>query len=107
MRRRARYEKRLGKGDCMATRRDGPLHRLRRSKVALVPGLAFTAAVGIVALGLAAMERRVLAHELLEPLVLALLLGMLLRTCAAVPTRAEPEIAYAAKQVLEGAIVLL
>lgn len=86
---------------------DGSLLQPRRPKLALVPGLAFTAAAGLVALGLAAVERRILGHELLEPLVLALLLGMLLRTFGAVPTRAEPGIAYAAKQILEGAIVLL
>jgi uncharacterized integral membrane protein (TIGR00698 family) len=80
---------------------------MRRRWGALLPGLALTAATGLLALGLAGLERHFLGQQPLEPLVLALLLGMSLRTFLVVPARAEPGIAFAAKQILEGAIVLL
>jgi len=82
---------------------------LRRPYRSLVPGLIFTAAVGGVALVLAAIEKQIFTQEILEPLVLALILGMLIRTFAntKIPVVVEPGIAYAAKQVLEFAIVVL
>ncbi len=92
-----------------ATRWDWVPTWLKRPYRALVPGLIFTAAVGGVALVLAAIEKRIFTQEILEPLVLALILGMLIRTFAntKIPVVVEPGIAYAAKQVLEFAIVVL
>ena len=81
--------------------------RVWRGWGSLLPGLALTAGIGLAAWWVAGLERRFLGHQPLEPLVLALLLGMSLRTFCRVPARAEPGIAYAAKQVLEGAIVIL
>ncbi len=80
---------------------------LKRPYRSLVPGLLFTAAVGVVALVLAAVEKRLFTYEIIEPLVLALVIGMLIRTFAPIPATLEPGIAYAAKQVLEFAIVIL
>lgn len=90
-----------------ATRWDWAPAWLKRPYRSLVPGLLFTVAVGIVALILAAIEKGVFSFEVIEPLVLALVIGMLIRTFATVPATLEPGIAYAAKQVLEFAIVIL
>jgi uncharacterized integral membrane protein (TIGR00698 family) len=81
--------------------------RIWRHSGILLPGLVLTAATGVLAIGLAATERRFLGQQPLEPLVLALLLGMILRTFFVVPARAEAGIAFAGKQILEVAIVLL
>lgn len=90
-----------------STRWDGVPAWLKRPYRSLIPGLLFTAAVGGVSLLLAAVEKRLFTFEVIEPLVLALVIGMLIRTFATVPATLEPGIAYAAKQVLEFAIVIL
>jgi uncharacterized integral membrane protein (TIGR00698 family) len=80
---------------------------LRRPYRSLVPGLLFTVVIGVAALLIGAVEKRLFGQEILEPLVLALVIGMLIRTFARIPAQVEPGIAYAAKQVLEFAIVIL
>ncbi len=79
----------------------------RKPYRAIAPGLLFTGGVGAVAYLIALGEERILGYQVLEPLVLALVFGMLIRTFARVPAWAEPGIAYAAKQMLEFAIVIL
>src|SRR6185503_12560366 len=73
----------------------------------LLPGLALTTLVGVVAKLLEAGERRWLGNPILEALVLAILIGMIVRTSWTPGIRWEPGIAFAAKTVLEVAIVLL
>jgi uncharacterized integral membrane protein (TIGR00698 family) len=73
----------------------------------LAPGLALCAAVSALAYGLALLETRLFDRAWLETLVLAILLGAALRTSWAPPPRFAPGMAFAAKSLLELAIVLL
>lgn len=73
----------------------------------LAPGLALAAAVTLAAAALQWLELRVLDQPIVEALVLAILLGMVVRTAWTPPARNEPGIRFAGKQVLEAAIVLL
>jgi uncharacterized integral membrane protein (TIGR00698 family) len=73
----------------------------------LLPGLALAAAVTLAAWALQAAEVRWFGHAVVEALVLAMLLGIAVRTAWTPPERYEPGIAFAGKQVLEAAIVLL
>lgn len=72
-----------------------------------LPGIALAAGLTIVAILLATLEKRVFDYEILEPLVLGLILGIAVRSIWGVPAIFLPGIAFAAKQVLEFAIVLL
>jgi uncharacterized integral membrane protein (TIGR00698 family) len=71
------------------------------------PGLALAIALAWVSVGIAAAETRWLGYTAIDALVIAILGGMLLR--AALPTSEwmEPGIDFAAKNLLEVAIVLL
>ena len=73
----------------------------------LAPGLALAAALTLAAWALQALELRFMDQAVVEALVLALLLGMIVRTAWTPPPRYEPGIKFAGKQVLETAIVLL
>lgn len=73
----------------------------------LLPGLLLAAAITAVAFGVARVEEALLGHAVLEPLVLALLLGLVVRAAWTPPASAEPGIAFAGKQLLEFAIVVL
>ncbi len=73
----------------------------------LVPGIALVIAIGLVAAGAQAIEERLLGHAVIEALVIAILLGVVVRNVREVPASADPGIAFSAKQVLEFAIVLL
>lgn len=73
----------------------------------LLPGLLLAAAITAIAVGIASVEEVVLGHAVLEPLVLALLLGLAMRAAWTTPATAEPGIAFAGKQLLEVAIVVL
>jgi uncharacterized integral membrane protein (TIGR00698 family) len=74
---------------------------------AVAPGVLFAAAITAVAFGIAEIEEIFLDHAILEPLVLALLLGLVVRAVWQPPATWEPGIAYAGKQLLEFAIVVL
>lgn len=73
----------------------------------LLPGLALAAAVTLVAIVIAEIETALIGYPLLEPLVLALILGVAIRALWQPPAITAPGIAYSAKQVLELAIVLI
>lgn len=77
------------------------------SPAALLPGAVLALAVTAGAFAVAAAETRLLGSPVLEPLVVAILLGMLLRSAWAVPARLEPGIAFAAGPLLELAVCLL
>ena len=72
-----------------------------------LPGVLLAAAVTLVALVVAEIETLIIGYALLEPLVLALILGVVLRAFWQPPGIMEPGIAFSAKQVLEFAIVLI
>ena len=73
----------------------------------LLPGLALSAGLALAAWLLQRAETALLRHAVVEALVLALVLGMLVRTAWVPPRRFDAGIAFTAKQVLETAIVLL
>ena len=73
----------------------------------ILPGTALAAAVGLVSAGVAAIEVRVFGHPVVEGLVVAILLGMLLRTAWSPPVRLEAGVSFAAREVLEVAVLLL
>jgi uncharacterized integral membrane protein (TIGR00698 family) len=80
--------------------RVAPLHRI-------VPGLALAVAVVLIALGVASLEVKLFGRAVIDALVVAILLGMLLRSAWSAPPSIEPGIAFAAKEVLEVAVLLL
>lgn len=77
------------------------------SVAALAPGVGLAALVGGAAWLAARAEERALGHPVIEALVLAILLGMLVRTLWTPPARARAGVAFTAKQVLEAAVLLL
>ena len=73
----------------------------------LLPGVALAAAVGFVSLGIAGVEERVFGHPIVEGLVVAILLGMIVRTVWSPSARLEAGVSFAAKEILEVAVLLL
>src|SRR5437762_1875289 len=71
------------------------------------PGILLAAAVGVLSIAIARVEARVFGHPLIEGLVVAILLGMIVRTAWAPPERVDVGIQFTAKQVLEAAVFLL
>jgi uncharacterized integral membrane protein (TIGR00698 family) len=74
---------------------------------ARLPGLLLASSIALVAWGIAWLETRRFGHPIVEGLVVAILLGMLVRTLWRVPQQAEPGIRLAAKGLLETAILLM
>lgn len=74
---------------------------------ARAPGLALVVVVALVAHWLAAFEVRTWGRTFVDPLVLAILIGMLVRAVLGAREVLEPGIGFAAKDVLEVAVVLL
>ncbi|TWI42179.1 putative integral membrane protein (TIGR00698 family) [Pseudoduganella flava] len=72
-----------------------------------LPGLALCAAVTLAATALGHAEALLLGRAWLEPLVLAILLGSLLRTARPLPAATAPGIHLGAKTLLEVAVLLL
>lgn len=73
----------------------------------LLPGLALSIAIAGAAIVLARVEALAMGHSWLEPLVLAILLGTILRTAWALPASFAPGISCAAHTVLEVAVMLI
>src|SRR5215469_12219895 len=73
----------------------------------LVPGLLLCVAITLVAMLLQAAEVRAVGQPYLEALVLALLIGVAVRSLWKPPARFDPGIALSAKFLLECAIVML
>ncbi|MGJ4948741.1 YeiH family protein [Bradyrhizobium sp. HKCCYLS20291] len=80
--------------------------RLRRH-ASLIPGLLLCLAVCIVSIGLEFFERRLFAHPYVEALVLAILLGMAVRSFWKPSECWQAGIAFSAKRLLEIAVMLL
>ena len=74
---------------------------------ALLPGIALCIAVTLTSLGAQAAEERVFGHPYIEALVVAILLGIALRTAWQPSPRWRIGIAFSAKQLLEVAVMLL
>jgi uncharacterized integral membrane protein (TIGR00698 family) len=79
----------------------------RLPPLSFVPGFAAAAAVSIAALAGGAIEERAFGRAIMEPLVLAILIGMVVRTLLGAAPRAEPGVRFVAKEVLELAVCLL
>ena len=73
----------------------------------LMPGILLCAGVTLVALGLARLEEVLFGRAWLEALVLAILLGTVVRTAWKPGPRWKPGIDFSAKMLLEVAVVLL
>lgn len=86
----------------------GPRPEARIARLtALIPGILLCILVAGVSAGLEAAERRWFAHPYVEALVLAILLGMAVRSFWNPPLRWQAGIAFSAKQLLEVAVMLL
>ena len=73
----------------------------------LLPGIALCIGVTLVCMGAQAAEERVFGHPYVEALVLAILLGMVIRTFWQPGASWRAGIAFSAKQLLEVAVMLL
>jgi uncharacterized integral membrane protein (TIGR00698 family) len=73
----------------------------------IAPGIVLSIVVGLAAVALAAAEERVFGHAVVEGLVLAILLGMIIRSVWTPPEMVDAGVAFVAKQVLEVAVLLL
>lgn len=73
----------------------------------LLPGIALSAAVSLASLAIANVETRAFGHPIIEALVVAILLGMLVRTLWALPRATDAGVGFTAKQILEVAVFLL
>jgi uncharacterized integral membrane protein (TIGR00698 family) len=74
---------------------------------ALLPGVGLSALVALISLGAQHLEERVFGHPYIEGLVIAIVLGMAIRTAWQPDLRWRAGIAFSAKQVLEVAVALL
>ncbi|MCR0984527.1 YeiH family protein [Roseomonas populi] len=73
----------------------------------LLPGVTLCSTVSLAALGLARIEEAAFGRAWLETLVLAILLGVAIRTAWRPGARWKPGIDFSAKMLLEVAVVLL
>jgi uncharacterized integral membrane protein (TIGR00698 family) len=73
----------------------------------LIPGIALCGAVTLGAFVLQGVETALIGHPPLEALVLAILLGAVVRSCWTPDSKFRPGVTFAAKALLEVAVVLL
>ena len=73
----------------------------------LVPGIIASVLVSLAAIGGGWIEEAVFRRAIIEPLVLAILIGMVVRTARGDRAQEEPGVRFVAKQVLEVAVFLL
>jgi uncharacterized integral membrane protein (TIGR00698 family) len=73
----------------------------------LAPGIALSVLISLISLGLQYFEERTFDHPYLEALVIAIVLGMAVRTAWQPSARWRAGIAFSAKQILEVAVTLL
>jgi uncharacterized integral membrane protein (TIGR00698 family) len=81
--------------------------RLAKTLAAIAPGLLLCAAVSLAAIGLQGVEQRLFGRAWLESLVLAILVGTLVRTVWAPSALWCAGIGFSARTVLEVAVMLL
>jgi uncharacterized integral membrane protein (TIGR00698 family) len=75
--------------------------------IALAPGVLLCMGLASISSGLEATERRLFMHPYVEALVMAILLGMAIRSFWRPSERWQAGIAFSAKQLLELAVTLL
>jgi uncharacterized integral membrane protein (TIGR00698 family) len=73
----------------------------------LLPGISLSILVTLVSIGIQSLEQRAFGHPYLEALVIAIVLGMVIRTAWVPSAIWRAGIAFSAKQVLEVAVTLL
>jgi len=73
----------------------------------LLPGIALCVVVTLAAAAIARAEAMLFGRAWIETLVIAILLGTIIRSLWTPPKSVQPGIAYAGKQMLEFAVVLL
>ena len=73
----------------------------------LLPGILLCILVTLVSMGIQSGEERIFAHPYIEALVIAILLGMAIRSFWNPSERWKSGIAFSAKQLLEVAVMLL
>jgi len=73
----------------------------------LAPGIALSVLISAISLALQYFEERTFDHPYLEALVIAIVLGMAIRTAWQPSARWRAGIAFSAKQILEVAVTLL
>lgn len=83
-----------------------PVSRFKPA-LGLLPGLALCMAVAVAAELLAVVEAALFGRAWIEPLVLAILLGMLVGNIVRLPRSAHPGIRFSAKTLLDIAVALL
>lgn len=79
----------------------------RQALTTLLPGIVLCLAITAVAVGIQAVEERVFSHPYVEALVMAILIGVAIRTAWSPPERFQSGVAFSAKQLLEVAVTLL
>jgi len=79
----------------------------RIALLTILPGLALCVVVGLAAQLLGSLEAMLFGRAWLEPLVLAILLGMLIANAIVLPDSVRPGIRFGAKTVLDIAVALL
>ena len=84
-----------------------PADSLLLRERSLVPGILLCATLAAAALGLQRVEEMAVGSAIVEAIVIAILLGMIVRTSRAPDARFAPGIAFSAKPVLEFAVLLL
>jgi uncharacterized integral membrane protein (TIGR00698 family) len=80
---------------------------MRRNPFALLPGIIVSIAVSLAAWAVGFGEEHLLGRAIIEPLVVAILIGMVVRTLRGESPRDEPGIRFVAKDILEVAVFLL
>jgi uncharacterized integral membrane protein (TIGR00698 family) len=80
---------------------------IARRAVAIAPGLLLCLALAAAAVGVEAIEARLLSERFIEALVLAILVGAVTRSLWEPGARFAPGVAFCARTVLEIAIVML
>jgi uncharacterized integral membrane protein (TIGR00698 family) len=87
--------------------RQGPAQGALKRSFLLIPGILLCGLVTVISLGVQVVEERVFDHPYIEALVVAILLGMAVRTVWQPSERWRSGIAFSAKQLLEVAVMLL
>ena len=81
--------------------------RLAHYLLSIISGLLLCTAITLVAIGLQQAEQLSFAHPYIEALVLAILIGIIVRSSWRMDTKWKPGINFCAKFVLEVAVMLL
>jgi uncharacterized integral membrane protein (TIGR00698 family) len=87
--------------------KQGRFRSIFRRFAAAIPGIALCLLITLLSLAIQSLEERALSHPYVEALVIAILLGMVVRSFWRPSERWQIGIAFSAKQLLEVAVMLL